>query len=134
MRNILIVEDEPHVVRVMQLALENNGYEVGVANNGEQALAILEKGKPDILITDINMPRMSGETLCKKIEENMPKRNFPILVLTSKTEIEHRDWTNKMENTFFLEKPVSIRKLLKMLEEHKKSDSPISYEKPIQTN
>ena len=119
MRNILIVEDEPHVVRVMQLALENNGYEVGVANNGEQALKILEKKIPDILITDINMPRMSGEMLCKKIEEDMPNRIFPILVLTSKTEIEHRDWTNKMENTFFLEKPVSIRKLLKMLEEHK---------------
>ena len=119
MQNILIVEDEPHVVRVMQLALEDNGYEVGIANNGEQALKILEKGTPDLLITDINMPRMNGETLCKKIEEEMPNRTFPILVLTSKTEIEHREWTSKMENTFFLEKPVSIRKLLKMLEEHK---------------
>lgn len=119
MRNILIVEDEPHVVRVMQLALENSGYEVGVANNGEQALEILEKGAPDLLITDINMPRMSGEELCNKIEEDMPNRTFPILVLTSKTEIEHREWTSNMENTFFLEKPVSIRKLLKMLEERK---------------
>ena len=119
MRNILIVEDEPHVVRVMQLALENNGYEVGVANNGVQALEIMEKEIPDLLITDINMPRMNGETLCRKIEEDMPNRTFPILVLTSKTEIEHREWTNKMENTYFLEKPVSIRKLLKMLEEHK---------------
>ena len=116
MQNILIVEDEPHVIRVMKLALEENGYDISVAHDGEQALKSLEKDLPDLLITDINMPRMNGEVLCKKIEEAIPNRTFPILVLTSKTEIEHREWSNKMKNTFFLEKPVSIRKLLKLME------------------
>ena len=116
MQNILIVEDEPHVIRVMKLALEENGYDISVAHDGEQALKSLEKDLPDLLITDINMPRMNGEVLCKKIEEVIPNRTFPILVLTSKTEIEHREWSNKMKNTFFLEKPVSIRKLLKLME------------------
>ena len=62
------------------------------------------------------MPRMNGEVLCKNIENDVPDRKFPILVLTSKTEIEHREWTRNMGNTYFLEKPVSIRKLLKLLE------------------
>ena len=91
MQNILIVEDEPHVIRVMKLALEENGYTVRVAHNGEQALSKISESLPDLLITDINMPRMSGETLCGKIEEDIPNRKFPILVLTSKTEIEHRE-------------------------------------------
>ncbi len=119
MQNILIVEDEPHVVRVMKLALEENGYIVNVAHNGEQALDKLDQGLPDLLITDIDMPRMNGRDLCKKIEEEMPDRKFPILVLTAKTELEHREWTRDMVNAMFLEKPVSIRKLLKMLDEYK---------------
>lgn len=119
MKNILIVEDEPHVIRVMQLALEKYGYAIRVAHNGEQALEKLNTKQPDLLITDINMPRMNGEILCKRIEEDIPDRVFPILVLTSKTEIEHREWTGNMKNTHFLEKPVSIKKLLKLLDEFK---------------
>jgi len=119
MENILIVEDEPHVIRIMKLALEKNGYSVCVSHNGEQALEKLNQRLPDLLITDINMPRMTGEELCKNIEKDIPDRVFPILVLTSKTEIEHREWTRKMKNTMFLEKPVSIRKLIKMLDDYK---------------
>lgn len=119
MQNILIVEDEPHVIRVLKLALENNDFAIDVAHNGEQALEKLNQNLPDLLITDINMPRMSGEALCKHIEEEMPDRKFPILVLTSKTEIEHREWTSSMKNTMFLEKPVSIRKLLRLLDDYK---------------
>ena len=103
----------------MKLALEKNGYEVSAAHNGLQALDKLKENLPDLLITDIDMPRMNGKDLCKKIEEDIPNREFPILVLTSKTEIEHREWTRNMSSTMFLEKPVSIRKLLKMLDDYK---------------
>ncbi|MBT8123316.1 MAG: response regulator [Gammaproteobacteria bacterium] len=119
MQNILIVEDEPHIIRVMKLSLEESGYSINVAHNGEQALEKLNDGLPDLLITDINMPRMSGDLLCKKIEVDFPDRQFPILVLTSKTEIEHREWTANMKNTYFLEKPVSIKKLIRMLDSYK---------------
>ncbi|QMU60506.1 MAG: response regulator [Gammaproteobacteria bacterium] len=119
MKNILIVDDEPHVVRVMTLALEKNGYKVVSAFNGEQALDKLKEKLPDFLITDIDMPRMNGRDLCKKIDEEMPDRKFPILVLTSKTEIEHREWTRDIQHTMFLEKPVSIRKLIKLLDDYR---------------
>ena len=119
MKNILIVEDEPHVIRVMKLALEENGYNINIAYNGEQALEKLKQMLPDILITDIDMPRMNGKELCLHIQQNIPDRKFPILVLTSKTEVEHREWTKSMKETFFLEKPVSIRKLIKFLDNYK---------------
>ncbi|MFK7814788.1 MAG: response regulator [Gammaproteobacteria bacterium] len=120
MINILIVDDEPHVIRVLKLSLEKNGYLVSAAHNGEQALEKLKDEFPDLLITDIDMPRMNGKELCEQIQKIFPDRMFPILVLTSKTEIEHREWTRDMQFTMFLEKPVSIRKLLKLLDDYKK--------------
>lgn len=119
MKNILIVEDEPHVIRVMKLALEENGYNINIAYNGEQALEKIKQMLPDLLITDIDMPRMNGKELCLHVQQNIPDRKFPILVLTSKTEVEHREWTKGMKETFFLEKPVSIRKLIKFLDNYK---------------
>jgi len=58
---------------------------------------------------------MTGEELCRHIEEYMPDRNFLIFVLTSRTEIEHREWSRNIHNLLFLEKPVSIRNLVEKL-------------------
>lgn len=118
MKQILIADDEPHVIRVMKMALQRAGYKVDSAPNGEAAYEWLTKNQPDVLITDIQMPRMTGEQLCKKISETMPGREFLIFVLTSRTEIEHREWTSSLDNVMFLEKPVSTRKLVQQLDEY----------------
>lgn len=112
MKRILIVDDHPPVVRVLRLGIEDAGYEVDTASNGSECLVKLCEGHPDFLVTDIDMPRMSGKELCLAIEEQFPDRSFPIVVLTSRTEMEHRDWTRAIENLTFMEKPVSVRRLL----------------------
>ncbi len=116
MKRILIVDDEPHVIRVMRLALERAGYEVSEAGNGEMALLQIAENLPDVMITDIDMPRMTGETLCKEIQRTMPERTFRIYVLTARAELEHREWSAALPNLDFMEKPVSIRKLIARLE------------------
>ena len=83
MQNILIVEDEPHIIRVMKLSLEENGYSINVAHNGEQALEKLNDGLPDLLITDINMPRMSGLELLTKIRADRNLNHLIVFVLTT---------------------------------------------------
>ncbi|MGD2062041.1 MAG: response regulator [Nitrospirota bacterium] len=118
MKRILIVEDEPHVARVLRLRLERVGYGVVTAAHGEAALAAIEQSPPDGVITDIQMPRMTGRELCERIEALFPDRTFPILVLTSRAEVEHREWSQKMANTVFLEKPASISRILSALEAH----------------
>jgi CheY-like chemotaxis protein len=115
MKKIIIVDDEPHVLRVLKLSLENEGYAVETCANGKEALIRLQQVAPDILITDIQMPQINGEELCRHIQEHMPDRNFLIFVLTSRTEIEHREWSRNITNLQFLEKPVSIRELTEKL-------------------
>lgn len=116
MNKILIADDEPHVLRVLKLSLEKEGYAVETCANGKEALTRLEQEHPDILITDIQMPLMTGEELCRHIKQHMPERKFLIFVLTSRTEIEHREWSRNINNLLFLEKPVSIRNLLEKIE------------------
>ncbi len=116
MRKILIADDEPHVLRVLKMSLEKEGYAVDVCANGVEAVAKLREEEPDILITDIQMPQMTGEELCQYIKQRMPERQFLIFVLTSRTEIEHREWSREIDNLLFLEKPVSIRNLVEKLD------------------
>ncbi|MCU7871306.1 MAG: response regulator [Candidatus Thiodiazotropha sp. (ex Cardiolucina cf. quadrata)] len=118
MKRLLIADDEPHVTRVLKQSLERQGYQVETVQNGETALERIHEQVPDVLVTDIQMPRMTGEALCKRIQKEMPQREFLIFVLTSRTEIEHRDWSRQINNLQFLEKPVSIRKLISKLERY----------------
>ena len=112
MQRVMIVDDHAPVLRVLKLGLEGAGYEVETCTNGSECLVKLCDGQPDFLVTDIDMPRMSGKELCMAIEEQFPNRAFPIVVVTSRTELEHRDWTRGIDNLTFMEKPVSVRRLV----------------------
>jgi len=117
-KTILLVDDEPHVLRILRLALEKENYRVLTAHNGEAALEILEEFSPDIVISDLDMPRMNGRELCRQIDEKFTKRNFLIIILTSRAERDHRVWASQIPNLEFLEKPISVRNLKLMLENY----------------
>lgn len=117
-KRILLADDQPHVIRVMKMALENAGYVVDEAYNGLQALEKIRSTPPDLLISDIDMPQMNGRELCARIVDEMPDRAFGIYILTARAEDEHRSWSRSMGNLNFMEKPVSIRRLLSSLEEY----------------
>lgn len=118
MNRVLIADDEPQMTRVLKLYLERAGYRVSSAPNGLIALACIEKEAPDVLVTDIQMPLMTGKQLCLTLEEQLPQRTFPIFVMTSMTDRDHREWTQKIQNLEFLEKPVSMRALIARLDKH----------------
>ena len=118
MKRILIAEDEAYVARVLKLNLERAGYQVEQVSNGQAALERAKAAPPDVLITDIQMPVMTGRELCARIQEEIPERRFLIFVVTSRTEVEHREWSRRIGNLMFLEKPLSIRNLLSRLDEY----------------
>lgn len=116
MARILVADDEAKVRRVMQIGLKNAGHSVTLAENGAVALAEVESAAPDVLITDIEMPQMSGRALCELLAQRYPKRRFPIFVLTSLAEREHRAWAGAIPDLHFLEKPVSMRTLVAQIQ------------------
>ena len=108
---ILLVDDEPHVIRILRLTLEREGYEVRSANDGREALGVLETYEPEVMISDIQMAGMDGQELCTTARARYPERRFLIMVMTSMTAIEARGWASALTNTEFCEKPLSPRKL-----------------------
>lgn len=115
MKTVLIVDDEPHVTRVLQLTLERAGYQVLTAADGEAGLAAALRQAPDALVTDIQMPRMDGRDLVRALQRERPDRRYPIFVMTSLTAREERDWVRAIANVHFLEKPLSPRQLVASL-------------------
>ena len=111
-KRVLVVDDEFHMIRVVKLLLEREGYTVDTASNGQEALDSILLNPPDVLLTDINMPRMTGQQLCMELQKQLPERKFPIFIMTSMTERENRDWQQLIPNTALLEKPVSMRMLI----------------------
>jgi len=114
-KSILLVDDEPHVIRVLRLMLEREGYEVASANDGNEALEKMAARRPDVMVSDIQMAGMDGRELCRTARARYPEDSFPIFVMTSMTASEERAWVRELANVEFLEKPLSPRQLIARL-------------------
>jgi CheY-like chemotaxis protein len=117
-RRILLVDDEPHVIRVLRLMLEREGYDVNTANDGNEALAKMAAGRPDVMVSDIQMAGMDGRELCRTTRARYPDERFPIFVMTSMTAASEREWVRELAHVEFLEKPLSPRQLIARLTTH----------------
>jgi DNA-binding response OmpR family regulator len=80
----LIVDDDAELLGILRKYLENHGLETISAANGAEALAAAPSGKPDIIITDVEMPRMDGFTLCRRVKENKVLADIPVIIMTGK--------------------------------------------------
>lgn len=118
MHKILVVDDQPHIIRVIRLGLEREGYQVESAGNGQEALERLQNGRYDVLITDVEMPRMSGRELCEALHRNVAGPLPYTLVLTAKTDVSIRSWVEALPATQLLEKPISLHRLKASLSHH----------------
>jgi|ERR1700744_2531571 CheY-like chemotaxis protein len=83
MTRILLVDDEPELLEAWSFALQSVGYDVERARDGGEALQAIEHHPPDLLITDLMMPGMDGEDLCRAVRENPQWADIPILLHTS---------------------------------------------------
>jgi CheY-like chemotaxis protein len=117
-RSILIVDDEAHVIRVLRLVLEREGYQVEGAADGAEALEKMRMRRPEVMVTDIQMDGMDGRALCHATRERYPDDPFLILVMTSMTGSGEREWVRNLKNVEFLEKPLSPRQLSTRLAAH----------------
>src|SRR5689334_20842180 len=82
-QRILVVDDEPQITRVLRRSLTTNGYDVRVAGEGEEAIHIFNDWRPDLVITDLSMPGVSGLEFCRRLRAIS---RVPIIVLSVKGE------------------------------------------------
>lgn len=83
-KRVLIVDDEPNIVTALEFLLEKRGYEVRVAVNGEAAMAEVEAFKPDLVLLDVMMPKVSGYEVCQRMRANPQWRGIKIVMLSAK--------------------------------------------------
>jgi DNA-binding response OmpR family regulator len=84
MKTILIADDDPTIVVSLQFLLEQAGYKVRVARDGQEAMDALAREVPDLLLLDVMMPRLSGYDVCQRVREDRRCKRVRILMLTAK--------------------------------------------------
>jgi len=109
---ILIIEDDKHISRLVKYNLEKAGYDCTVADDGEEALGILAKERPDLIILDIMLPKMDGFELCRAIKQDVKLKNIPIIMLTAKGEEVDRIVGLELGADDYVVKPFSPRELI----------------------
>jgi two-component system chemotaxis response regulator CheY len=119
---VLIVEDARPVVRVLKMMFEDAGFIVSVAHDGVQAMTKIAENKIDVLITDINMPNMDGQTLCEELSSSGPYLPKCVFVVTSTMGNLQRSWFDKHPEISLVEKPVGPRHLLRLVIRHLEVD------------
>jgi CheY-like chemotaxis protein len=83
MPRILVVDDEPDIVRVVVRILEARGHQLTCAHDGFEALEKIAEQKPDLIILDLQLPRMDGFETCRRIRSNEATRHIPIIMMTA---------------------------------------------------
>lgn len=81
---ILIVDDDKDLITILQRYLESHGLDVAVASNGTTALNVAARVHPDIILADVDMPRMDGLTLCRKIKDSEVLSSIPLIIMSGK--------------------------------------------------
>lgn len=112
-KRVLLCDDEIHILRAAEFKLKRAGYDVQIASDGQEAWEAIEAQKPDILITDCQMPRLDGLGLVARVREHEETRDLPILMLTAKGfELSSEDLADKWDVIDVIAKPFSPRELL----------------------
>ncbi len=115
---VLSVDDEPCIGRVVQLKLQNAGCDVVRTSSGSEGLEKFIQLRPDVLITDVKMPGMSGIELCSRCEEYRGAWPFLIIVLTSQLDQDMQNWLKQDAHRKYFPKPFSPREVLRTVEEY----------------
>jgi len=116
-KKVLVVDDEIHIVHVVAIKLRNNGYEVLSADNGAEAFELACKERPDIIVTDFQMPVMSGLELVEKLRQRQGTKDIPVIMLTARSFAIPEEQQENLRISSCLSKPFSPKELLGNIED-----------------
>lgn len=116
-KKVLVVDDEIHIVHVVAIKLRNNGYEVITAGNGAEAFELACQEKPNIIVTDYQMPVMSGLELVQKLRNNQQTKDIPVILLTARSFAIEDKQKQELGIAQCISKPFSPKELLADIED-----------------
>ncbi len=115
-QKILIVEDNPDLISILQVQLENKGYDTVQAVNGKKAVDMATAQLPDLIVMDIMMPQMNGLEATRLIRQNPKTRSIPILAATAKITIADKEECLQSGCNDHIDKPFTTKELVSRIE------------------
>jgi len=116
-RKILIVDDEPYILKILSFKLRLSGMIPFEATSGEEALRVIREEEPDLVLLDVSLsPGLTGFDLCRILKENPGTQALPILMLTARTLPSERDLGLRLGARSYITKPFSTKVLIREIE------------------
>lgn len=126
---ILVVDDVPDILELLETTLKFKGYRVVTARNGQEALDVIQREHPALIIADILMPTMDGFSLVHRLRLNSQTRDIPVIFLSATyVTPEDKDFALTIGVTRFIEKPVNLESFLPMISEYLAKGEPALHE------
>ena len=116
-KRLLLVDDEVELVEMIKFRLEASGYEVLTANDGQQALEIARREKPDLVILDVMLPKMDGYKVCGLIKKDSRYAHIPVMMFTAKAMDADLKLGQEVSADAYLTKPFEPKVLLEKIKE-----------------
>ena len=116
-KKILIVDDEPDLLEMVQISLETEGYECIVAYDGFRALDRARKEKPDLIILDVMLPGLNGYKVCRLLKFDEQYKHIPIIMLTAEAQEKDRLTGEETGADYYMTKPFEADKLIAKVSE-----------------
>ena len=116
-KKVLVVDDDPYILMSLEFLMKKNGYDVLVARNGIEALALVDKQKPDVILLDIMMPDVDGYEICKYIKKSDKLKHTKVVLMSAKTKETDIQKGYDLGAALYITKPFSTRDLVKKIKE-----------------
>ena len=114
-KKILVVDDEPDILKVVTFRVKKLEYEVVTATNGQEALDLIQKEEPDLILLDIELPVMNGYEVCQRVKTNEKLKHIPIIFLTASIASKIAEKVKEFNADDYLIKPFDSEELLKKI-------------------
>jgi CheY-like chemotaxis protein len=115
-KQVLICDDDPVILRLLQVNLELEGYDVLMAGHGEEAVALANREHPDLVILDIMMPKLDGYQTCERLKANESTNGIPVVFLSAKAQQTDIDRGKEFGVADYLTKPFDPNDLIEVVQ------------------
>ncbi|MFA5646134.1 MAG: response regulator [Candidatus Ratteibacteria bacterium] len=114
-KKVLVADDDPDTVLVLEQGLKHAGYIVATARDGEEALVRFKEFRPDLVILDVEMPRLTGWEVLERIKSGWKSKRVPVMMLTARDSDDDKIRGYEHGVSFYVTKPFNLQKLLPVI-------------------